>query len=75
MLIMNHNFQTFMYVEYDFVTWSSVIKLLNVNSNSRLHSHDVKYGSGSGQQVETIAFHKFLLNLIHLRETVLLIWL
>jgi len=37
-------------LKYDFVTWSSVVKLVNVNSNVRLHSHDVKYGSGSGQQ-------------------------
>lgn len=35
------------------VTCGSVIKLMNVNSNVRLHSHDVKYGSGSGQQSVT----------------------
>ncbi len=35
------------------MTWSSVIKLVNSNSNARLHSHDVKYGSGSGQQSVT----------------------
>lgn len=40
-------------LKYEFVTWSSVIKLVNVNSNTRLHSHDVKYGSGSGQQSVT----------------------
>ena len=27
------------------------MKLANLESNARLHSHDVKYGSGSGQQV------------------------
>jgi dolichyl-phosphate-mannose--protein O-mannosyl transferase len=35
------------------VTWGSTIKLLNTNANVRLHSHDVKYGSGSGQQSVT----------------------
>lgn len=29
------------------------MKLLNVNYNVRLHSHDIKYGSGSGQQSVT----------------------
>ena len=32
----------------------SSLKLQNVNSGARLHSHDVKYGSGSGQQVNKI---------------------
>lgn len=27
-----------------------MIKLLNVDYDVRLHSHDVKYGTGSGQQ-------------------------
>lgn len=40
-------------LKYDYVTWSSVVKLVNTNSNARLHSHDVKYGSGSGQQSVT----------------------
>ncbi|XP_032689369.1 stromal cell-derived factor 2-like isoform X1 [Odontomachus brunneus] len=35
------------------VTCGSVIKLLNVDYNLRLHSHDVKYGTGSGQQSVT----------------------
>ncbi|KAI1708237.1 MIR domain-containing protein [Ditylenchus destructor] len=34
----------------DPVTCTSIMKLLNVNEKVRLHSHDVKYGSGSGQQ-------------------------
>lgn len=34
-----------------YVTCGSVIKLLNVDYRTRLHSHDVKYGTGSGQQV------------------------
>ncbi|XP_037126633.1 stromal cell-derived factor 2 [Syngnathus acus] len=39
--------------ELDFVTCGSVLKLLNVKHNVRLHSHDVRYGSGSGQQSVT----------------------
>ena len=35
------------------VTCGSVIKLMNSNHKVRLHSHDVKYGSGSGQQSVT----------------------
>jgi len=37
----------------DRVTCGSVIKLYNDKSDVRLHSHDVKYGSGSGQQSVT----------------------
>ncbi|RWS30213.1 stromal cell-derived factor 2-like protein [Leptotrombidium deliense] len=40
-------------VLYPYVTCGSVIKLVNNNYNARLHSHDVKYGSGSGQQSVT----------------------
>ncbi|KAM9846799.1 stromal cell-derived factor 2 [Aulostomus maculatus] len=39
--------------ELNFVTCGSVLKLLNVKHNVRLHSHDVRYGSGSGQQSVT----------------------
>lgn len=39
--------------EMNFVTCGSVVKLLNVKHNVRLHSHDVRYGSGSGQQSVT----------------------
>ncbi|XP_031804985.1 stromal cell-derived factor 2-like protein 1, partial [Sarcophilus harrisii] len=35
------------------VTCGSVLKLLNTRHGVRLHSHDVKYGSGSGQQSVT----------------------
>ena len=35
------------------VTCGSVIKLQNAYHRVRLHSHDVKYGSGSGQQSVT----------------------
>ncbi|KAK4310163.1 hypothetical protein Pmani_018251 [Petrolisthes manimaculis] len=35
------------------VTCGSVVKLLNPYYKVRLHSHDVKYGSGSGQQSVT----------------------
>ncbi|CAB3407170.1 unnamed protein product [Caenorhabditis bovis] len=37
----------------DSITCYSVLKLLNARDGSRLHSHDVKYGSGSGQQSVT----------------------
>ncbi|XP_011505272.1 PREDICTED: stromal cell-derived factor 2 [Ceratosolen solmsi marchali] len=36
-----------------YVTYNSVVKLLNVDYNVRLHSHDIQYGSGSGQQSVT----------------------
>jgi len=39
-----------------YVTCGSVVKLLNVDYRTRLHSHDVKYGTGSGQQVRIIMF-------------------
>ncbi|XP_016059739.1 PREDICTED: stromal cell-derived factor 2-like protein 1 [Miniopterus natalensis] len=35
------------------VTCGSVLKLFNTQHRVRLHSHDVKYGSGSGQQSVT----------------------
>jgi dolichyl-phosphate-mannose--protein O-mannosyl transferase len=38
---------------FQVVTCKSVLKLLHKKSNVRLHSHDVKYGSGSGQQSVT----------------------
>lgn len=36
-----------------YITWTSVIKLENLHSSVRLHSHEVNYGSGSGQQSVT----------------------
>lgn len=39
--------------DYDYVTCGSVVKLMNKAFQVRLHSHDVKYGSGSGQQSVT----------------------
>lgn len=35
------------------VTCGTLLKLQNKNSEIRLHSHDIKYGSGSGQQSVT----------------------
>ncbi|RLN04646.1 stromal cell-derived factor 2-like protein [Panicum miliaceum] len=35
------------------ITYGSVIKLMHERTNFRLHSHDVPYGSGSGQQSVT----------------------
>lgn len=40
-------------LKYPYVTCGSVLKLFNRNFQVRLHSHDVKYGSGSGQQSVT----------------------
>jgi len=40
-------------VRQEYVTCGSVIKLINTDQNVRLHSHDVKYGTGSGQQSVT----------------------
>ncbi|CAF0942110.1 unnamed protein product [Adineta ricciae] len=37
----------------DSMTCGSTFKLVNQQSGDRLHSHDVKYGSGSGQQSVT----------------------
>lgn len=39
--------------DYPYVTCGSVLKLYNIRNGIRLHSHDVKYGSGSGQQSVT----------------------
>eukprot|EP01127_Copromyxa_protea_P002833 TRINITY_DN12769_c0_g1_i1.p1 TRINITY_DN12769_c0_g1~~TRINITY_DN12769_c0_g1_i1.p1 ORF type:complete len:215 (-),score=34.23 TRINITY_DN12769_c0_g1_i1:67-711(-) len=39
--------------EHDVVTCGSTIKLEHVSSGFRLHSHQVTYGSGSGQQSVT----------------------
>jgi len=41
-------------VAYEYVTCGSALKLMNTGLNIRLHSHDVKYGSGSGQQVSRL---------------------
>ena len=38
-------------IGFQFVTCGTVLKLIHIDTNVRLHSHDVKYGSGSGQQV------------------------
>lgn len=37
----------------NYVTCGTVTKLYNVDLKVRLHSHDVKYGAGSGQQSVT----------------------
>lgn len=41
------------YADLQYVTCGSVLKLENVHYQTRLHSHDIKYGSGSGQQSVT----------------------
>ena len=43
--------------EYDYVTFGSALKLQNKQYSVRLHSHEVKYGSGSGQQSVTGQSH------------------
>jgi|UniRef100_A0AC35FXK1 dolichyl-phosphate-mannose--protein O-mannosyl transferase len=43
-------FVVFVFADDDPVTCGSAVKLINAQSKVRLHSHDVKYGSGSGQQ-------------------------
>jgi dolichyl-phosphate-mannose--protein O-mannosyl transferase len=43
----------------DAMTCGSTFKLVNQQSGDRLHSHDVKYGSGSGQQVKLIIHFKY----------------
>lgn len=40
-------------LQFEFVTCGSALKLMNSAHSVRLHSHDVKYGSGSGQQSVT----------------------
>jgi len=45
--------QTIYGAKTNYVTCGSVFKLLNVDYRVRLHSHDVKYGTGSGQQSVT----------------------
>jgi len=40
-------------LKYDFVTCGSLVKLLNQAYETRLHSHEVAYGTGSGQQSVT----------------------
>lgn len=42
---------------FQYVTCGSVLKLASAESNIRLHSHDVKYGSGSGQQVHIMTLN------------------
>lgn len=37
----------------EFVTCGTILKMINTDLRLRLHSHDVKYGSGSGQQSVT----------------------
>lgn len=47
------NLISFLAAKTKYVTCGSVLKLLNTDYRVRLHSHDVKYGTGSGQQSVT----------------------
>jgi dolichyl-phosphate-mannose--protein O-mannosyl transferase len=46
-------FLTFVSAEDTFVTCGSIIKLRHASTQARLHSHNIPYGSGSGQQSVT----------------------
>lgn len=46
-------FAIFSAAKTEYVTCGSVIKLRNVDYDVGLHSHDVRYGTGSGQQSVT----------------------
>ncbi|XP_050497762.1 stromal cell-derived factor 2 [Diabrotica virgifera virgifera] len=48
-----HGFREIHASSQKYVTCGSVVKLLNTDYRVRLHSHDVKYGTGSGQQSVT----------------------
>lgn len=50
--------------ELSFVTCGSVIKLLNIQHNVRLHSHDVRYGSGKFTLIERIRFTHLSANVL-----------
>jgi dolichyl-phosphate-mannose--protein O-mannosyl transferase len=61
-------------VEFDltYVTCGSVIKLQHVATEHRLHSHQVNYGGGSGQQSVTgLPDGRLLCAIVHAREVVL----
>jgi hypothetical protein len=47
------------------VTCGSAIKLTHTQTGYKLHSHDIKYGSGSGQQVGSglLLINGFILHL------------
>jgi len=49
----DHEEDRFDSAEHQYVTCGSVIKLRNIASGYRLHSHQVTYGTGSGQQSVT----------------------
>lgn len=42
-----------MYTGIEQITYDSVLKLMHERTKFRLHSHDMSYGSGSGQQSVT----------------------
>lgn len=44
--------------ELSYVTCGSLVKLLNTRHNVRLHSHDVKYGSGTTRNLDTAQYHQ-----------------
>lgn len=44
--------------ELNYVTCGSLVKLLNTRHNVRLHSHDVKYGSGNFSNEQAYEHHR-----------------
>ena len=48
-----HYFYIASELSYEHVTCGSILKLLNAQYDARLHSHEVSYASGSGQQSVT----------------------
>ncbi|KAI5642298.1 MIR domain-containing protein [Phthorimaea operculella] len=53
LLITLYNVQEIQGSRAEYVTCGTILKLYNTDLRLRLHSHDVKYGSGSGQQSVT----------------------
>lgn len=51
--VIKPNLLVFLGYRQQYVTCGSVVKIKNTDYNVRLHSHDVKYGTGSGQQSVT----------------------
>lgn len=52
-VLLKHCFLFYLGSKAEFVTCGTILKIMNVDLRLRLHSHDVKYGSGSGQQSVT----------------------
>jgi len=49
----DHDEKAIKSTDHQYVTCGSMVKLKHVDTESRLHSHEITYGSGSGQQSVT----------------------